>query len=177
MAEDQKKLTAKERAWADAYLITLSKAGAARLAKYKGDNATLAHIGWENYRKAHIQAYMKDKLDRMAMPANEIIARLGKMASSSLSDFADIKNSQDLAECEDGAVIKKFKRDVITDQLGRQHEKIEIELYDAQAALVHIGKVHGLFNNDPGSSEDKPFVAKIIKEIVINHNESVDNPE
>ena len=68
------------------------------------------------------------------------------MAISNLSDFADIKTGADLANARaHGHVIKKFKRDIITDQLGRQHEKIELELYDAQAALVHIGKAHGLF--------------------------------
>ena len=144
MAEE-KKLTAKEKAWADAYLVTLSKAGAARIAKYKGDSNTLAHVGWENYRKEYIQAYMKDKLDQMAMPVNEVLARFAAMASSNLSDFASIKTTKDLEEREDGAVVKKFKRDIITDQLGRQHEKMEIELYDAQTALVHIGKAHGIF--------------------------------
>lgn len=160
--EIPKKLTPKEKAWADAYLVTLSKAGAARIAKYKGDSNTLAHVGWENYRKEYIQAYMKDKLDQMAMPANEVLARLAAMASSNLSDFASIKTSKDLEECEDGAVLKKFKRKLTRDTKNdTEYEEVELELYDAQAALVHLGKAHGLFNNDAGSSDDKPFIVKV----------------
>lgn len=173
--EQVKNLTAKEKTWADAYLVTLSKAGAARIAKYKGDSKTLAHVGWENYRKEHIQAYMKGKLDQMAMPANEVLARLGAMASSNISDFASIRTSKDLEECEAGAVIKKFKHDIITDQLGRQHEKIELELYDALPALVHIGKAHGLFTDriEHTGPDGGPI---IIREIIVEIPEETESP-
>lgn len=142
-----KKLTAKEEAWANAYLLTLSKAGAARLAKYKGDSSTLAHIGWENYRKAHIQAYMKDKLDEMAMRANEVLARLGMMGSSSIADFATVSNADELEVHPGASVVKKFKRKVYHPPNADPYEEIELELYDAQVPLLNIGKQHGLFTD------------------------------
>lgn len=147
MSEEAKTLTAKEKAWADAYIVTLSKAGAARIAKYKGDNKTLAHVGWENYRKEHIQAYMKDKIEKMAMPANEVIARLGAIAGSSIADFADIQSLDDLAEHPGAMAVKKFKRRITTDQLNRQREEIELELYPADISLERIGKHLGLLTD------------------------------
>lgn len=160
--EAPKKLTAKEQAWADAFLVTLNKAEAARRAKYKGDSSTLAHIGWENYRKAHIQAYLKAKLDEMAMPANEVLTRLSEQASADMSDFLEFKEGiklpyLDLKTANEKGLlrlVKKFKYN--------SEGQPEIELYDAQAALVHLGKAHGLFNNDPGSSEDKPIYHKMV---------------
>lgn len=141
------RLTAKEKAWAEAWLVTLSKAEAARRAKYKGDNVQLANIGWQNYRKPHIQAYLKDRLAEMVMPANEVLRRLTDMASGSVSDFADIKSSAGLVETEQGHIVKKFKKTTTRTAYGSEVEAVELELYDAQAALVHLGKIHGLFTD------------------------------
>lgn len=140
-------LTGKMRKWADAYLLTLSKTQASRLAGYGGSNSSLSQIGWENYRKLEVQAYMKDKLDEMAMTANEVLARLGMMASTSMADFATVKSAKELEVHEGAAAVKKFKSEIITDMLGRMHEKVELELYDAQAPLINIGKQHGLFSD------------------------------
>jgi predicted transcriptional regulator len=50
-------------------------------------------------------------------------------------------------------------------------------LAQAQAALKSLREMFGTdAKNDPGSSEDRPFIAKIIKEIVVNR-ESVDDSE
>lgn len=162
MADEQKKLTVKEKAWADAFLITLNKTEAARRAKYKGDNSTLGHIGWENYRKAHIQAYLDAKLNEMAMSANEVLARLSEQASADMGDFLRFEEGiklpfLDLKSADKRGLlrlVKKFKYNA--------DGQPEIELYDAQAALVHIGKAHGLFSNEPGSSEDKPIFHKMV---------------
>lgn len=141
------KLTAKEKAWADAYLVTFSKAGAARIAKYKGDNKTLAHVGWENYRKAHIQAYMKERLDQMAMSAEEALARLGDMASASLADFTDVELLADLKDHPKAYLIKHLTSDVYEDKAGKLHYKTRFELHDAQRAIEDILKIHGKFTD------------------------------
>lgn len=156
------KLTAKEKAWADAFLVTLSKAGAARIAKYKGDNKTLAHVGWENYRKAHIQAYLKEKLDEIAMSESEIIARLSAQASGDMSDFLKFEDDirtpfLDLKGAADKGLlhlVKKFKYNAAS--------MPEIELYDSRSALDSLARIRGLLNNDAGSSEEKPFIIKVV---------------
>ncbi len=141
------KLTAREQAWAEAYLVTLNKAESARRAKYKGDNVQLANIGWQNYRKAHIRAYLKDRLDEMCMPANEILVRYTDMASSNISEFAHVSTHRDLAELENGYLVKKFKRKITRTQSGGEYEEIELELYDAKSALDSLAKYHHLLTD------------------------------
>lgn len=65
-------LTGKMKKWADAYLVTLNKTEAARRAGYGGNNADLSNIGYQNYRKLEVQAYLKEKLDQMSMPESEM---------------------------------------------------------------------------------------------------------
>ena len=142
--EAQKGLTAREKAWADAYILTLNKAEAARRARYKGDNVQLATIGWQNYRKPYIKVYLKDKLEAMVMSADEVLARLAGMAQSSIEDYIDILPGgrmilTNFEQAKNAGVLHLIKKLKIT------KEGPEIELYDAQAALVHIGKAHGLF--------------------------------
>lgn len=141
----QMALTGKMKKWADAYLVTLNKTEAARRAGYGGSEADLSNIGYQNYRKLEVQAYLKDKLDEMAMPANEVLARLSEQASADMSDFLKFEDGVKLpfldlkTANEKGLLrlVKKFKYN------AEGHP--EVELYDAQAALVHLGKAHGLF--------------------------------
>jgi len=141
------KLTAKEQSWADNWLLTLNKAEAARRAKYKGDAAALANIGYQNYRKPHIQAYLKEKLDEIAMPESEIIGRLSVQASGDMSDFLEFKEGVnvpylDLKGAADKGLlhlVKKFKYNTA----GMP----EIELYDSKSALDSLAKIRGLMTD------------------------------
>lgn len=142
---DTKKLTGKMKKWADAYLLTLNKTEAARQAGYQGDDVSLAHIGWENYRKVQIQAYMKERLDQMAMSAEEALARLGDMAAASHADFADVNLREDLKGHPKAHLVKTVVTDVYEDKLGKVHHKLRLELYDAQRAIEDILKIHGKF--------------------------------
>jgi phage terminase small subunit len=92
--------------------------------------------------KAEIETRLKEK----QMSADEVLARLGDMAKSNIADFAHVENWSTLKKLKGQShVIKKFKRKVTTGKDDTRYEEIELELYDAQAALVHIGRVHNLF--------------------------------
>lgn len=160
---DTKTLTGKMKKWADAYLVTFNKTEAARRAGYGGDDVSLAQIGYENYRKLGIQAYMKDRLEKMAMSAEEALARLADMAAASHGDFADVQLRDDLKDHPKAHLVKTVITDVYEDKAGKVHHKLRLELYDAQRAIEDILKIHGKFNNGPGSSENEPLVVKVIK--------------
>jgi phage terminase small subunit len=141
-----KPLTGKMKKWADAYLVTLNKTEAARLAGYKGKPASLSQIGWENYRKLDIQAYLKDKFDKMGMPADEAVARLSMMGQASIEDYIDILPGgrmilMDFEGAKEAGVLGMIKK------LKISKEGPEIELYDAQAAIRDILKIHGKFKD------------------------------
>lgn len=102
------------------------------------------------------------RLSEIAMSKNEVIARLSDQARGDMRDFATVKTAQALARHPNGNLVKKFKRTVntTTDLDGNNlqtEEKIELELYDVQAAQVQIGRYHKLFtdNVDHTSGGDK----------------------
>ena len=71
-------LTTKQKAFVEAYLETFNGTQAARRAKYKGDDNTLAVVAYENLRKPKIREAIDDRLSEMAMSANEVLARLAR---------------------------------------------------------------------------------------------------
>lgn len=132
-----------QRAFIDYYVIEKNGTKAARLAGYKGNDATLAAVAYENLRKPHIRAEIDRRFRDLAMGADEVLARLGDIARIDMSEFIKIDHGipfLDLEKAEAASklhLLKKFK----TTKQG-----IEIELYDAQSALETIGKHLGLFN-------------------------------
>lgn len=135
--------TGLQDAFINHYVIEKNGTKAARLAGYKGNDATLAVVAYENLRKPHIRAEIDRRFRELAMGADEVLARLGDIARIDMSEFVTIKHGipfLDLEKAETASklhLLKKFK----TTKQG-----IEIELYDAQAALETIGKHLGLFN-------------------------------
>lgn len=65
-AQKPKKLTPKQRVWAEAYITTLNKTEASRRAGYKGNDSTMAHVGWENLTKPYIKEYVESRLSGIA---------------------------------------------------------------------------------------------------------------
>lgn len=126
-----KALTGKRRVFVEQYLECWNATEAARRAGYK-------HPGQQGHRllkNVQIQAVIDQRLDEMAIPANEVLARLGQQARASIGAF--IKTNGQInwqAVKEQGHLVKR-----ITKRAG----SITIELYDAQTALMHLDKHHG----------------------------------
>lgn len=100
------------------------------------------------------------------MSAREVIARLSDQARGSLGDFLDIGEDYEptlnLGKARrEGKLhlLKKFKQKKVTyinkDDEETVTEWIEVELHDPQAALVHVGRYHGLFGAK--GTEDDPI--------------------
>ena len=138
------KVTNKQRAFCEHYIQTWNGTEAARLAKYKGSAGTLAVVACENLRKPNIRQYIKERLQELALTSDEVLIRLSQQATSSISDFIKVDGKTDSFIIdtekvkEKGHLIKKIKYT----KYG-----LEIELYDSQAALVHLGRHHVLFSD------------------------------
>lgn len=94
------------------------------------------------------------RLSELVMSKNEVLARLGSQACGDMGDFANVKSARTLANHPNSNLIKKFKRTITTTTTGKDaaketvtEEKIELELYDAQGALIQIGRYHSLFTD------------------------------
>lgn len=134
------KLTLKEQAWAEAYLETYNKTEAARRAKYKGNDATLSIVGYENYRKPKIQAYLKTRLQEAVMSADEVLKRFAEEARLNIAEFLipETLNIDPKKVHEKGHLVKS----ITPTKYGPK-----IELYDSQSARLNLGKELGLFTD------------------------------
>lgn len=142
-----KPLTNKERKFVFKYIeLNLNGNKAAIAAGYapKSARVTASRL----LTKANIKAAVEEYLTEQAMGANEVLARLADHARGTMEDFLTVNldgDRLDLAKAENLGklhLIKKFTRTV-----GEKTEHIAVELYDAQAALVQLGRYHQLFTD------------------------------
>lgn len=151
--------TDKERAFVSHYIFTVGLNGtkAAIAAGYSKKSAR--QIASENLSKPYIRAEIDRLLGEQAMGRNEVLARLAAEGRGDMRDFIGL-NSQALKKHPDGALIKKYKNTINTttvtthDPEGnpvvekKTEEKVELELYDAQAAKIQIGRHLKLFTDN-----------------------------
>jgi len=136
-----RKLTDKQKVFVEAYLETLNATESARRAKYRGNGQTLRAVGHENLTKPHIREEIDRRLKEMVMSADEVLLRLGEQAKAEYANYMTPQGGLDLSRLINagkGHLIKKIKKTLAG---------IEVEFYDAQAALVHLGKYHALFTD------------------------------
>lgn len=149
-------LTHKQQVFINEYLQCWNATEAALKAGYS--KRTAYSIGGENLKKPEISAEIERRIAEMSMSADEVLIRLGKQARSSLGDFVSVNDDGDYRISlsnpnADLSLIRKLKhkRTSYKDKDGEithYEDHYEFELHDAQSALVHIGKHHGVFDKD-----------------------------
>lgn len=149
-------LTAKQRLFVTFYIAcNMNGTKAARLAGYAGNDNTLATVAHENLTKPKIRSAIDDVLDRMAMPATEVIARLTAMARGSIEDVLEtveedgktrVTGAIDLQAAYEARKLGLVKKATITERefAGITTRTIKVELHDAKAALDTLARYHGL---------------------------------
>lgn len=139
-------LNTKQQAFVEAYLQTWNATKAAKIAGYaEGSAAVTASRLLTNVK---IASRVRERMASIAMTTDEVLARLANQARGDIGEFVDESTlTLDIKKAkEEGrtSIIKKIKQTIITGE-DKQTEIFEFEMYDAQAALVHIGKQLGLF--------------------------------
>jgi phage terminase small subunit len=117
--------------------------------KCKDNRVTAASIGYENLRKPQIKAAIDEQLKEAAMGANEVLFLLSEHARSSFEDFLDAQGRPDIGKARDAGkmhLIKRWKTKKTVTEKTTIYEN-EIELHDAQSALVQLGRYHKLFTD------------------------------
>ncbi len=133
-----KRIVGKQRPFIEYYLQTWNGTESARLAGYKGNDQTLAAVGYENLRKPHIKAEIERRMVQMTISANEVLMRLAQQATGNIADFINDGGGINWSKVKQkGHLVKK-----VTHTKGKQSV---IEIHDAQSALVHLGRHYGLF--------------------------------
>lgn len=134
-------LNQKQRVFVEEYLTCWNATEAARRAGYAHPNMA----GPRLMVKDSIQEVVKQRISEKTMGADEVLTRLAEQARAEYADFAtprgiDIKR---LVEAGKARLIKKWSYN----QMGYPI----LEFYDAQNALLHIGKHLKLFE-EPATS-------------------------
>lgn len=164
-------LTNKQRVFVEEYLRCWNATEAALVAGYADRSAR--QQGSRLLTNDDIAAEIKLRVAEKAMTADEVLIRLAQHARGDMGDFLDISSMSFQVDLS-GAVekklthlIKKVKQRTTTtirnDEETETHD-IEIELYDAQSALVQLGRVHGLFTDKSDMNLSGPVTFKVIYE-------------
>jgi hypothetical protein len=130
----------KQLLFVEAYLQCWNATEAARRAGYKNPR----QMGHETLSKPYIREEIDTRLDVMTMKSDEILIRLTAQARATIEDFfqidretglgfLDLRKAQTFQQL---GVIKKLKI--------KRGKEIEIELYDAQTALMNLAKLRGM---------------------------------
>ena len=133
-------LTIKRRAFIEEYLRCWNATEAARLAGYKKPR----QMGSRLLSIVDIQEKIEKRLDEKAMGADEVLTRLAEQARGDIDEC--LKTDHNVTMIDWGKLkakglthlVKKFKQ---------TKQGLEVEFYDAQTALVHLGRHHKLFTD------------------------------
>lgn len=130
--------------------LNFNQTKAATAAGFSGRSAR--NQGYRLMRNDDIRKEIERRMADFSMGKNEVLARLANQAQGDMRDFALIQSGRSLANHPNGNLVKKFERTIhaYSSEDGETHteEKIKLELYDAQAALVQIGRYHKLFTDN-----------------------------
>lgn len=128
--------TNRQQIFVNEYLKLWNASEAARRAGYSG--RTAASQGQRMLRNVEILAEIERRKAELVMSADEVLLRLTEQGRASYADYfapdGTVKLEQMIADGK-GHLIKKIKP---------TKEGLEIEFYDAQAALALLAKAHGL---------------------------------
>ncbi len=138
-------LTPKERTFLINHLAGETQVKAAAIAGYKQPEKQ----GWRLAHSAKIRAAMDEILTAQEMPKRKVVARLSQQAEAAYAPYLKVEHGR--ARVDLNALI--------TDGLGHLIKGIRetqwgqvVEFYDAQTALVQMGRYHGLFTDNVNSS-------------------------
>jgi len=124
----------KERVWIAEYLKCFNATKAAEIAGYKWPNKIGPALKQKNAEL--IEAALKER----AMTPEIVVDRLSAQARAEYAEYINDDGEVDLAALRRAGKMHLVKG-IKYDRQGRTM----VEFYDAQAALVHIGKHHKLF--------------------------------
>lgn len=155
-------LTTKRKVFIEEYLKCWNATEAARRVGYKHPNTQ----GPRLLLDVSVQEEVKRRLTEIAMDADEVLTRLSQQARTDLGPF--ISKTDDGLNL-DWEKLKEADLTYLVKSLTPTRYGTKIELHDAQAALVHLARSHGMFKDRVDvTSGDQPLQITTI-EIIKNY--------
>ena len=136
------RLTNKQRVFVEEYLVCWNATEAARRAGYRNPEV----MGCRLKKVKEVGELIEVRIADKAMSADEVLLRLGEHARGNLGDFIRVNEVTGEAYIDLAAAKAAGKLHLLRSYQGPSDKSAaKIELYDAQAALVHLGRHHSLF--------------------------------
>lgn len=132
-------LEPKQQVFVEEYLTCWNASEAARRAGYKFPNVQ----GTRLLANVSIAVAVKQRIAEKAMTADEVLLRLAEHARSDFTDFVD-PTTYGIPVIDLTRALKEGKGHLVK-KVSVTKDGVSLELYDAQAALVQLGRAHGLF--------------------------------
>lgn len=170
MFESSAELSDRERLFTAFYIQTMDAPAAALAAGYTGNQHSRRTTAWRLLHKPTVRKAVENYLHTIYMSVAELKARLSAIARGSFEDFIHVDTDTgqvrfDFAQAKEKNVlslIKKFKTRTTYTNAGERIVTTELEIYDAQAALIQIAKLHGLLRDSmivETTTGENPFEA------------------
>lgn len=148
-------LTTKRKVFIEEYLKCWNGAEAARQVGYKFPRRQASYL----LTIPDIQKEIKRRLAEKAMTTDEVLSRLADQARTDLGPFI-VKGDDNLIL--DWEKLKEAGLTHLVKSLVPTRHGTKIELHDAQAALVHLARSHGMFKDRVDiTSGGEPIVQKV----------------
>lgn len=175
-----KKINHKQRVFIDEYLRCFNGAEAARRAGYSEKTARITASNL--LAEPNINEQVQARLAEVHMSADEAVKLLSDMARGDIAQIMDVSGvgfSLDMKKAQElglTKLIKKVKQKTTThlakseSDEDREVIELEVELYDAQAAIDKILKVHGKYTEHVDISNSDGTLTRI--EIIMPKDES-----
>jgi phage terminase small subunit len=170
------KLTPKQQRFVNAYIETGSGIEAARIAGYKQVPDALYVTAHRLLRNAKISERIKERLAENDVTADEVKKTLASQMRADVTELFNENGGFDLQTIKDrkiGHLIKKIKVRREWER-GENDEKIpvdviELEVYSAQTAAMHLAKVLGIEQLPQQNQQDAEKWKKIALDISKKH--------
>jgi len=145
-AAEPNKLTTKQCVFVEEYLTCWNAAEAARRAGYS--ERTAQEQGSRLLSNVIIRAAVESRVSELKARADEVLLRLADHSRASAEDFIDDAGEVSLEAARKRRklhLVKKLRQSTRYDKDGGRTVTTEIELHDAQAATVQLGRALGVF--------------------------------
>lgn len=158
--ELESKLTDKQQAYVDEYLINGFNGVQAALEVYATDDySTAGSISVENLQKPAIKELIKRHLQDRGAERDEVVARLAAQARGDIGDMLKVNDSGHVEislklakELGLTHLIKKVKQSKRFEKREGQEDvhyvDTTVELYSSSTALDKLARVHGLYKDN-----------------------------
>ena len=159
MSKIEKPLSKKHKKFIDEYLKIWNGTRAYMRVYPKSSYESAMVSASELLRNPNIESAISERMNEAHMSANEALALLADQARGDMAQLMDITSmgfNMDMAKAREAGLtklIKKVKQKTTTfiakkeSEEDREVTELEVELYDAQAAIDKILRVHGKYND------------------------------